>query len=64
MQSPHYPQVAKRNDGSWVLNCRECQRDTYNSSVPIGIGIPLESEDTARRLQENHVGTARRLRRS
>jgi hypothetical protein len=62
MQSPHNPMVSRRNDGQWVLNCPECQRDSRNSALPIGIGIPLETEDTARRLHENHVGAARRPR--
>ena len=60
MQSPQ-PDGLERNDGQWVLNCPECQRDS-RSALPIGIGIPLETEDTARRLHENHVGAARRPR--
>ena len=53
MQSPHHPLVSGRNDGRWVLNCRECQLDSCNRPVPIGIGLPVESEYIARRLQEN-----------
>ncbi len=63
MQMPHHPQVSRRNDGRWVLNCLECQRDARHGSVPIGIGLPVECEDVAKRLQENHVGSFRRLRR-
>ena len=59
MQSPHHPLVSRRNDGRWVLNCRECQLDSCNRPVPIGIGLPVESEYIARRLQENHVGPIR-----
>ena len=59
MQSPHHPQVSRRNDGRWVLNCPECQLDSRNRAVPIGIGLPVESEDIAMQLQENHVGPAR-----
>ena len=59
MQSPHHPQVSRRNDGRWVLNCPECQLDSRNGAVPIGIGLPVESEYIATRLQENHVGPAR-----
>ena len=58
MQSPHHPQVSKRNDGRWVLNCPECQLDAGNRAVPIGMGLPVESEYIAMRLQENHVGPA------
>jgi hypothetical protein len=59
MQKPHQPQVSRRNDGRWVLNCPECQLDSGNKAVPIGIGLPVESEYMARRLQENHVGRRR-----
>jgi hypothetical protein len=59
MQSPHHPQVSRRNDGRWVLNCPECQLESRNRAVPIGIGLPVESEDIAMRLQENHVGRTR-----
>jgi hypothetical protein len=62
MQSPHHPQVSRRNDGRWVLNCPECQLDSCNKDVPIGIGLPVESEYMAMRLQENHVGPTRWLR--
>ncbi len=60
MQRPHHPQVLRQNDGRWVLNCPECQVDSCNRAVPIGIGLPVESEYIAMRLQENHVGPARR----
>jgi hypothetical protein len=63
MQMPHHPQVSRRNDGRWVLHCPECQRDSRNGSVPIGIGLPVECEDVAVRLRENHVGSSRRPRR-
>ena len=60
MQSPHYPQVSRRNDGRWVLNCPECQLDSRNNKdLPIGIGLPVASEYIATRLQENHVGPTR-----
>jgi len=59
MQNRHHPQVSRRNDGRWVLNCPECQLDSSNRAVPIGIGLPVKSEYIAIRLQENHVGPAR-----
>jgi hypothetical protein len=59
MQNPHNPQVSRRNDGRWVLNCPECQFDSSKRAVPIGIGLPAASEYIAMRLQENHVGTVR-----
>ena len=36
-----------------------CQLDSRNRAVPIGIGLPVESEYIAMRLQENHVGPTR-----
>jgi hypothetical protein len=62
MQSPHHPQFSRRNDGRWVLNCPECQLDSTNRAVPIGIGLPVDSEYIAMGLQENHVGPTRRQR--
>jgi hypothetical protein len=62
MQSPHHPKVSRRNDGRWVLNCPECQLDSCSTDVPIGIGLPVETEFMAMRLQENHVGPTRWLR--
>ena len=59
MRSPHHPEVSKRNDGRLVVHCPECQRDAYQSAVPIGIDMALKSEETARRLQENDAGAAR-----
>jgi hypothetical protein len=61
MRSPHHPKVSRRNDGLWVVNCFECL--TSRDPIPIGIGMPLESEETARRLQENHGGHWSRLSR-
>jgi hypothetical protein len=59
MQNPHHPQVVRRNDGRWVLNCPECQLESTNRTVPIGIGLPVESEYIAMRLRENHIGPTR-----
>jgi hypothetical protein len=53
MRNPHHPKVSMRNDGAWVVNCPECQRSGLE--VPIGIGLPLDSQLTAERLRENHT---------
>jgi hypothetical protein len=59
---PHHPKVVKRTDGRWMVDCPECMRPGSEESRPIGIGMPLETEATARLLQENHAGSARRRR--
>jgi hypothetical protein len=38
-----------------MLTCSECL-GTPEDELPIGIGIPLESRQTAERLRENHLG--------
>jgi hypothetical protein len=52
MQGVHYPAVRK-HDESWVVDCPECQQD---GDLPIGIGMRLESRQTAEHLRENHAG--------
>lgn len=59
MRRPHHPKVSRRNDGHWVVHCPECQQEAHQSAVPIGIGLPLQSEETANRLQRNHAGSSR-----
>lgn len=51
----HHPQIARRNDGQWVVSCPECQRDR-RTAVPIGIGLPLQSQHVAEMLRDNHLG--------
>ncbi len=59
MHNPsHHPQIARRNDGQWVVNCPECQRD-HGAAVPIGIGMPIQSQSIAEMLRDNHVGGQR-----
>ena len=55
----HHPQISKRADRWWVLNCPECQ-GAVDAAVPIGIGLPLESRYEAEMLRENHL--RRRIR--
>lgn len=41
----------------WVVDCPECGRDARaGQSLPIGIGMLLESRETAERLRQNHAG--------
>jgi hypothetical protein len=51
----HQPKVSRRPDGTWVVECSECRADLC-SDIPIGIGMPLLTKETAERLRENHAG--------
>jgi hypothetical protein len=51
----HHPVIAHRSDGRWMVTCPECAIDR-NSTVPIGIGLPLGSHHLAELLCENHAG--------
>jgi hypothetical protein len=55
MQPAHQPKISRRSDGTWVVECAECRADV-SSDIPIGIGMPLVTRETAERLQENHAG--------
>lgn len=54
----HHPRISKRADGQWVLECPECQT-AGDVPVPIGIGMPLQSEYEAEMLRENHLRRGR-----
>jgi hypothetical protein len=60
MRNPHHPTIS-RHDRSWVVDCPECRsaaqarHDGYGE-LPIGIGMPLESQLTAERMRDNHGG--------
>ncbi|MGO9853439.1 MAG: hypothetical protein ACLPYY_00120 [Acidimicrobiales bacterium] len=49
----HFPKIAQRPDRTWVVECPQCRNDPA-STVPIGIGMPLQDRETAERLRENH----------
>ena len=49
----HFPKIAQRPDRTWVVECLQCRNDGA-STVPIGIGMPLQDRETAERLRENH----------
>jgi hypothetical protein len=51
----HYPVVAERSDGRWVVKCPECRRS--RDSVPIGIDTPVSTVHMAELLRDNHAGT-------
>ena len=55
----HHPRISQRPDGAWMVECAQCRND-LDSTVPIGIGMPLRDRDTAERLRDNHA--ARPLR--
>ena len=48
----------QRADGQWVVECPECQAPG-EVPVPIGIGLPLQSEYVAEMLRENHLRRGR-----
>ena len=50
----HFPKIVQRPDRTWVVECPQCRNDPI-STVPIGIGMPLQDRDTAERLRENHA---------
>ena len=60
MKSPHHPKTSKRADGRWVVDCLECRRSARETEMPIGIGLPLQSQSEAEMLRENHVGRVNR----
>jgi len=55
MQGHHQPKVARRPDGTWVVECAQCRADR-TSEIPIGIGMPLSTKETAELLRDNHAG--------
>ena len=55
MQGHHQPRVARRPDGTWVVECAQCRADR-TSEIPIGIGMPLSTKETAELLRDNHAG--------
>jgi hypothetical protein len=48
----HHPRVTQRPDRTWVVECAQCRHDPA-STVPIGIGMPLQDRETA--VRENHA---------
>jgi hypothetical protein len=50
----HYPTITQGPDHAWVVECIQCRNDTQ-SDLPIGIGMPLPSLETAERLRDNHA---------
>jgi hypothetical protein len=56
----HHPRIAQCHDLMWVVECPECRSDT-TSTVPIGIGMPLQDRETAERLRDNHAARPLRL---
>ena len=60
MQSPHHPQVSRRNDGRWVLNCPECQLDDRNRPAPRVRVLPDAAADNPSRTYPLHAVPTRR----
>ena len=56
MRAPHHP-IIRTVDRGWVVLCPECRLEARGGqSLPIGIGMLLESKQTAERLRQNHAG--------
>ena len=55
MRAPHHPTIS-RHDECWVVDCPECRQAAQGGERFIGIGMLLESRQTAERLRENHAG--------
>jgi hypothetical protein len=55
VRTTHHPEIARRPDGHWVVTCRECVGDR-DSTVPIGINMPIRSRHLAEMLCANHAG--------
>jgi hypothetical protein len=56
MRAPHHPMI-RPVDRGWVVECRECRLEARGGQLlPIGIGMPLESKETAELLRQNHAG--------
>ena len=56
VRGPHSPEITRVARG-WAVVCVECQKDSRmsGSSLPIGIGMRLESMETAQQICENHA---------
>jgi hypothetical protein len=54
-QRRHQPKINGRADGTWVVECAQCDNDT-TSDLPVGIGMPLQARETAELLRDNHAG--------
>jgi hypothetical protein len=50
----HHPKVVQGPGRTWVVECVQCRHDP-TSTVPIGIGMPLQDRETAERLRDNHA---------
>jgi hypothetical protein len=57
-ESIHGPRVMSYHTG-WIVVCPDCLARPA-AEVPIGIGIPLESRETAERIRDNHIALGRR----
>ena len=56
MRTRHHPMISRAARG-WVVECPECRLEARGGQLlPIGIGMLLESKETAERLRENHAG--------
>ena len=56
MHALHHPVVTALDRG-WVVECPECRHEARGEKLlPIGIGMVLESRETAERLRQNHAG--------
>jgi hypothetical protein len=58
----HHPEVTRLADGRFVARCVKCEVGD-RLSIPVGIGIPLQSSEVAEFVRNNHVaGTTLKVR--
>ena len=58
----HHPKITQRPDRTWVVECAQCRND-LTSTVPIGIGMPLQGPGDGRAAPRQPCGPARAGRR-
>lgn len=54
MKNAHRPVIIQRPDGRWELHCPDCT-ESHETTVLIGLDLPVESKEVADLLLENHL---------
>ena len=55
MRTPrHHPAIRRAAGDGWVVMCRDCHRDK-ESSIPVGIELPVTSLYAAELIRDNHL---------
>jgi len=56
-QAGHQPQLVRHRDGRYAVRCEGCERGN-DTSVPIGIGVPITNQFEAEAILRNYGGRA------